>query len=63
MHLGDSDFCAADKCMNVCWAYTPVVLPGPGERIAFGVHRLAAEDAWTPEPLSEYWNQSERWKP
>lgn len=55
--------CATDKCMNACWEYVPVVLPRSGERPVFGVHRLAPEEAWTPEPLAEYWNQDKRWRP
>ena len=60
-HLNDRDFCTTDKCMNVCHGYTPVVLPTRGERLVFGVHRLDPAKAWTPEPLSEYWDQEERW--
>ena len=59
----DSGGCVVDRCENVCRAYVAVVLPDPGERPVFGVHRLPADEAWTPEPLSEYWEQSERWKP
>lgn len=55
--------CVSVRCENVCVAYAPVLLPDPGERPVFGVHHIAAEDAWTPEPLSEYWSQDKRWKP
>lgn len=55
--------CAAEPCLNLCVAYVPVRLPEPNEPIVFGVHRLDPDEAWTPEPLSEYWDQSERWLP
>ena len=63
MHMNDRDFCTADGCMNVCYGYAVIVLPGPGERPVFGVHHLDPEEAWTPEPLSGYWEQEEPWKP
>lgn len=63
MHIKDRYFCTTDKCMNVCIAYIPIRLPAIGERPVFGVHQLDPEEAWTPEPLSEYWEQAERWKP
>ncbi len=56
-------FCTADRCMNVCNEFRPDARPSPGERPVFGVHHLPADEAWTPEPLSEYWNQDDRWKP
>ena len=55
--------CWSDRCMNLCVAYLAVVLPDPGERPVFGVHRLRPDEAWTPEPLSDYWTQAKRWKP
>lgn len=62
-HLNDRDFCTTDKCMNVCHGYRPIMLPGPGERPVFGKHRIPPRQAWTPEPLSECWDQDERWDP
>jgi hypothetical protein len=55
--------CIADRCMNVCVTYRPIIVPRPGERPVFGVHRVMPGEAWTPEPLSGYWQQKERWKP
>ena len=55
--------CVAGRCLNVCMGYVPIVLPDPGERPVFGVHRIPRAEAWTPEHLSGYWDQDERWKP
>lgn len=52
--------CMTNRCMNVCDEWRPThVLPAPGERPQFGVHRLPPAEAdtapaWDPMAVAKW---------